>query len=335
MASRIAACVLGLTMALGAMPTANADPVEDFYRSHPVTMILGYSAGGTFDIFARTVGTYMQRYIPGRPTMVVQNMPGAGSLTATNYVYNISPKDGSVIAMVRAPVFEPLTGTNASAFDATKFTWIGNGLQELVVCAVLGNPQIKSAADATRISFTLAGSGPGSDDDMFSKALIKLLGFKGRLISGYPGGNEMNMAVQTGEVDGRCGWSWSGVLDMPDWQKVRPLVALTFKRSPELPDTPTIMEMATTERQKQILTVLVSAEVLGRPFLAPPNVPADRAAALRKAFDAAMKDPGLIADLTARHEAPTPNDWREVETLVKNLFATPKDVLEEAKALIN
>jgi tripartite-type tricarboxylate transporter receptor subunit TctC len=122
---------------------------------------------------------------------------------------------------------------------------------------------------------------------------------------------------------------------MPDWQKVRPLVALTFKRSPELPDTPTIMEMATTERQKQILTVLVSAEVLGRPFLAPPNVPADRAAALRKAFDAAMKDPGLIADLTARHEAPTPNDWREVETLVKNLFATPKDVLEEAKALIN
>jgi tripartite-type tricarboxylate transporter receptor subunit TctC len=338
MGTRIAQYLASVAIASALALPARGETVEEFYKSHPVTMILGYSSGGGFDLYGRTVAKYYGKYLPGHPTIVVQNMPGAGSLLASNHVYNVSPKDGSVVALVRAPVMDPLTGTSNTNFDSTKFTWIGNGMNELTICAQLNNPQIKSMADAQKYPFTMASLGPGSDEDMFTKVLNHLFGLKDKIVSGYPGGAEAVLAIERGEVDGRCGWSWSSLMiTRPDWvtsKRLQILASLSLERSPDLPDTPAITEFATTEKQKQILKVLIGCEMLGRPFLAPPGVPADRAAALRKAFDDTMADPAFIADRHAVNEVVNPVGWQYIDNLLKELYATPKDLIEETRAII-
>jgi tripartite-type tricarboxylate transporter receptor subunit TctC len=338
MVTRVASYLGSLVIASMLSLPAQADPVEDFYRKTPMTIVTGYTPGGGFDLYTRMLAGTIGKYIPGNPSIVIQNMPGAGSLKATNYMYSVAPKDGSTFALARAPVMETLTGTNSSTFEATKFTWLGNGTNELSICALLGNPRVKTMADAMKYPFTVAGSGPGSDEDMFTKILAKLFGLKVQLVSGYPAGAEMLLAVERGEVDGRCGWSYSSLkAAKPEWvteKKLKILTALSLERSPELPDTPSIMEFVTTERQRQILRLVISIQNLGRPFFAPPGIPADRAAALRTAFERTMKDPTFIAEMTARKLEVNPTGWREVDALLKEFEATPKDVIDEARAII-
>ena len=331
----VAVALLASTLSM----SAQAQSVEEFYKSRPLTVIVGYSPGGGYDTHVRSVMRYYGRHIPGNPNIVVQNMTGAGSLVATNHLYNLAPKDGSVIGMVRAPVLEPLTGTSASNFDATKFNWIGSGMTEFTVCALLGAPTVKTFADATKTPITLAGSGPGSDDDMISKMLIKLLGLKAKVVSGYPGGAEMQLAVERGEVDGRCGWSFTSIkLIKPEWiteKKLKFLASLSMERWPELPDTPSIMEIAQTDEQKSILKVAILSADLGRPFMAPPGVPADRVEALRAAFIKTIQDPEYVAEVTKRKETPTLVDGKRAEAIIKELFSTPPELLKQAKAIVN
>src|SRR5262245_60625272 len=287
-------CLAGLGLAAGLAAPAHADAVSDFYKDKTVTLIAGYSAGGGFDRYSRILANHLGRHSPGQPKVIVQNMPGAGSTRAASHLYNVAAKDGSVIALVRAPVIEPLVNSGAN-FEATKFTWLGSGASDLTVCALLGNPKVRTMADALTTQFTLGGLGPGSDEDMYSKILRKLFGLKIHLVTGYPGGAEMILAVERGELDGRCGWAYSSIkISKPDWiadKKIKILNVLALERSPELPDVPAIMEFATTERQKQIFRFILNAQTLGRPFAAPPGIPPDRAAALRKAFDDTMADP--------------------------------------------
>jgi tripartite-type tricarboxylate transporter receptor subunit TctC len=338
MATRVAN-YLGI-LVIASMPAwpAQADPVEDFYKKNPITIVAGYTPGGGFDLYTRMLAGHIGKYIPGNPSIVVQNMPGAGSLKATNYMYSVAPKDGSTFALARAPVMETLTGTSSSAFEATKFTWLGNGTGEFSICALLGNPKVKTMADAAKYPFTVAGTGPGSDEDMFTRILAKLFDLKAQLVSGYPAGAEMLLAVERGEVDGRCGWSYSSLkAAKPDWvteKKLKILTALSLERSPELPDTPAVMEFVTTERQRQILRLVINIQNLGRPFFGPPGIPADRAAALRTAFERTMKDPAFVADMTARKLEVNPMGWREIDTLLKEFEATPKDVVDEVRAII-
>jgi tripartite-type tricarboxylate transporter receptor subunit TctC len=317
---------------------AHADPVADFYKSHTVTMLVGYTTGGGFDLYARSVAAHIGKYIPGHPTVIVQNMSGAGSLKAANYIYNVAPKDGTVFGLVRAPVMEPIIGSHGAAFDATKFTWIGSGTSDLTICGFIGNPKIKTLTDAEKYPATVAGSGPGSDEDMFTKILDNLFGLKLQLVSGYPGGAEMLLAVERGEVDGRCGWSYSSIkITKPDWiaqKKLKVLAVLALERAPELPDAPAIMEFAKTERQKKILRLVLNCQIMGRPFAAPPNVPADRAAALRKAFEDTMKAPVFMAEMKTRKMEVSPLDWQKIDALMKELYATPKDIGDETKAII-
>ena len=319
--------------------SARADSVEDFYKHHPVTLVIGYAAGGGFDLYARNVARYLGKYIPGHPNVVVQNMPGAGSLVAANDIYNVAPRDGATIAMLRAPVMDALTGTSSSKFDATKFTWIGNGMTELTVCAQLNNPKVKTIADAQKYPFTMATLGPGSDEHMFTKVLNDLFHLKDRIVSGYSGSSEAVLAIERDEVDGRCGWSWSSIMiTKPQWvreKRLQVLATLSLTRSPELPDTPSIMEFAKTDRQKQMLKVLIECEALGRPFLAPPGIPPDRAAALRKAFEETMKDPGFIADRRKFNEAVSFVGWREINAVINQIYGTPKGLLEETRTIIN
>jgi len=328
----------GLLLAAALTQPARADAVEDFYKDRAVTIIAGYSSGGGFDLYARVVANHLGRHIPGQPRIIVQNMPGAGSMRAANHLYNVAPKDGTVISLTRSPVIEPLVGSSGAAFDATKFTWLGSGASDLTVCGLLGNPKVNTMADARQTQFTLGGLGPGSDEDMYSKILRKLFGLKIHLVSGYPGGAELTLAVERGELDGRCGWAYSSIkISKPDWiaeKKIKILNVLALERSPELPNVPAIMEFATTERQKQILKFVLNAQTLGRPFAAPPGIPADRAAALRKAFDATMADPALLAEMKAKKLDVDHIRWQGIDTLLKDLYSTPKDVVEETRAII-
>jgi tripartite-type tricarboxylate transporter receptor subunit TctC len=318
---------------------AHADTVADFYKNKTITLIAGYSAGGGFDLYSRIIANYLGKYIPGHPRIVVQNMPGAGSLRAASHVYNVAPKDGTAISLTRAPVIAPLLGSQGGAgFDATGFTWLGSGASDLTVCALLGNPKIRSMADAVQYPFTLGGLGPGSDEDMYTKILRKLFGIKAQLVSGYPGGAELVLAVERGELDGRCGWAWSSIkIAKPDWiaeKKIKVINVLALERSPELPDVPSIMEFATADRHKQILGFVLNAQTLGRPFVAPPGIPADRAAALRKAFEDTMADQAYLDEMKAKKLDVGPVSWRTIEALLKNFYATPPDVVEETRAII-
>src|SRR4051812_45542857 len=328
----------GLLLAAAVTLPAHADPVEDFYKDRMVALIAGYSSGGGFDLYARVVANHLGRHIPGQPRIIVQNMPGAGSMRAANHLYNVAPKDGSIISLTRSPVIEPLVGATGAAFDATKFTWLGSGASDLTVCGLLGNPKVNTMADAKQAQFTLGGLGPGSDEDMYAKILRKLLGLKIQLVSGYPGGAEMILAVERGELDGRCGWAYSSIkISKPDWiaeKKIKILNVLALERSPELPDVPSIMEFLTTEHQKQIFRFVLNAQTLGRPFAAPPGIPADRAAALRKAFDDTMADPGLLAEMKAKKLDVDHIRWPTIEKLLTDLYSTPKEIVEETRAII-
>jgi tripartite-type tricarboxylate transporter receptor subunit TctC len=313
--------------------------VANFYKGKTVTLIVGYTAGGGFDAYARIIAGYLGKYIPGQPTIVVQNMPGAGSARAASHLYNVAAKDGTVIALTRAPVIAPLAGqADSSDFDVSKFTWLGSGASDLTVCALLGNPKVKTMADALTIEHTLGGLGPGSDEDMYTKIFRKLLGLKAKLVSGYPGGAELVLAVERGELDGRCGWSWSSIkLAKPDWiteKKIKVLSVLALERSPELPDVPSIMEFVKDERHKQILRFVLNAQVLGRPFVAPPGIPEDRADALRTAFEDTMKDPGFLAEIKAKKMEVNPIRWSDIPPLLNDFYATPQDVVENTRSII-
>ncbi len=335
---KVTKCFGGLLLAAAAVLPAGADPISDFYKDRTVTLVAGYSAGGGFDLYARVVANHLGKHIPGHPRIVVQNMPGAGSTRAAGYIYNVAPKDGATISLTRAPVIAPLIGTTDAPFDETKFTWLGSGASDLTVCGLLGNPKVRTMADATQNEFTLGGLGPGSDEDMYAKILKKMLGLKIHLVTGYPGGAELILAVERGELDGRCGWAYSSIkISKPSWlaeKKLRILNVLALERSPELPDVPSIMEFAKDERQKQILKFVLNSQTLGRPFVAPPNVPADRAAALRKAFEDTMADPALLSEMKAKKLDVAPISWQAIERLLKDLYSTPKDVVAEARAII-
>jgi tripartite-type tricarboxylate transporter receptor subunit TctC len=317
-----------------------AQPVADFYRGKTVTLTVGYSAGGGYDTYARILAHHMGRHIPGQPTIVVQNAPGAGSMRAANTIYNVAPKDGTAFGMFgRGIALEPLIGTSPAQFEATKFLWLGSGTEEAAVVVIRAEKSIKTWADMLTKPFTVGGEGTGSDPDVYALMLKNVFGVKLRLISGYPGTTEMALAVERGEVDGRASWSWSSLKSLkPDWiaqKKINIPVQLNLHKSPDLPDVPLIGDFAKSERERQILKLVLSRQTMGRPFMAPPGLPTDRAAALRTAFDQTMKDPAFIAEARARGQEVNPVSGSEIESLLTELYATPKDVVEETKRAIN
>jgi tripartite-type tricarboxylate transporter receptor subunit TctC len=316
--------------------SAAADTVEDFYRGKTITLSVGYSPGGAYDGVARILAQYMPKYIPGNPTIVVRNAPGAGTLVLTNQLYNVAPKDGTQFGIVaRGMAMEPLIGKSNTQFDATKFTWIGSAANEISLCATYGNSAVKTWQDAQTKPFTVAGNGSGSDPDVFANVLSNLFGVKSRLISGYPGTNEISLAMERGEVDGRCGWSWTSIKsEKAQWiadKKLHLIVQLALEKAKDLPNVPLVMEAAKTEKQKQILKLVFSRQTMGRPFLAPPGVPRDRKDALRLAFDQTMKDSGFLADAEKRKIEINPVSGAAIDGLMVDLYRSSPDVVEAAR----
>jgi tripartite-type tricarboxylate transporter receptor subunit TctC len=330
---------LAIVFLLTQSPLA-AQGVADFYRGKTVTLTVGYSAGGGYDTYARILARHMGRHIPGNPAIVVQNAPGAGSLKAANYLYNVAPKDGTAFGMFgRGIALEPLIGSsNAAQFDATKFLWLGSGTDEAAVVVIWHTKQIRTWADMLAKPFTVGGEGTGSDPDVYALMLKNVFGVKLNLVSGYPGTAEMALALERGEVDGRASWSWSSLKSLkPDWiagNKVYLPVQLNLTKSPDLPSVPMIGDFATNDRQRQILKLVLSRQTMGRPFMAPPQIPTERQAALRKAFDETMKDPDFLAEAKARGQEVNPVSGPALEKLLAELYATPKDVVNETRKAI-
>ena len=333
--------ILSLIALVSALPRpARAQSaVADFYRGRTINLIVGYSAGGGYDTYARLLARYIGRHIPGNPQIVVQNMPGAGSLKAANYLYNVAPKDGATIGMFsRGMAMEPLIGASPTQFDAAKFTWLGSGTSEVSVFVTWHASGIKTWQDMLSKTFTVGGEGSGSDPDIYSALLKSAFGVKLKLISGYPGTSEVALAIERGEVDARASWSWSSLKTVkPEWiaeKKVYLPLQLNLTRSPELPDVPLLLDFATSERQRQMLMLVLSRQDMGRPFMAPPGIPDDRKAALRQAFDATMRDAEFLAEAKRRKQEVHPVSGAAIDALIAELYATPKDVVAETRKTI-
>jgi tripartite-type tricarboxylate transporter receptor subunit TctC len=316
---------------------AHANPVAEFYRGKNIALVIGYTAGGGYDLYGRVLARHMPKHIPGNPTIIPQNMPGAGSLKAANFIYGIAPKDGLTMGIVtRAMATDPLLGE--SKFDPRKFTWIGSTTSETSVCATWGTSTVKTWADMFGTAFTMGGSAQGSEPDSFTLLLKNVFGVHVRLVSGYPGGNDINLAIERGEVDGRCGWSLSSIKSQrPDWlrdKKINILTQLALRKHPDLPDVPLLLELTQTDEQRQIVKLVIASLVLGRPFFAPPGIPEDRKAALRQAFDETMKDPEFLQEAAKLDLEIEPVTATAINSLLADLYQTPKSAVEKAAAAI-
>ncbi|MPZ37073.1 MAG: hypothetical protein GEU95_03245 [Rhizobiales bacterium] len=325
-------------VALAAPAGAQAQSVADFYKGKNVTVIVGYSAGGGYDLYARALSRHMGKHLPGNPNFIVQNLTGAGSLNAANNIYNVAAKDGTVFGTFgRGLAMEPLIGTARAQYDATKFTWLGSGTNEISLCATWHTSPVKTWQDALKTTFAVGGEGAGSDPDTYAAFVRNVFGVKLKLVTGYHGTSDIILAIERGEVDGRCGWSWSSIKSTrPTWikeKKLNYLVHMSDVKAPELPHVPLVTDFA-NERQKRILRLVTSRQTMGRPFAAPPGVPADRAQALRRAFDATFKDPAFLAEAEKLKLEVNPVSGEDVAKLIAELYATPKDIVEEARAAI-
>jgi tripartite-type tricarboxylate transporter receptor subunit TctC len=281
----------------------------------------------------------MGKHIPGNPAVVPKNMEGAGSLRLANWLYNIGPKDGTAIGTIgRGTGFDVLLGNMKAQFDATRFNWIGSANNEVSVCVAWHTSGITRFEDMLTRPLIVGGTSSSADTDQFPKITNGVLGTKMKVITGYPGGNEVGLAMERGEVQGRCGWSWSSVKSTHQkWlneKRFAILAQLALKKHPDLPDVPLIVDLAKTDEQRKILELIFARQVMGRPFVAPPGVPRDRVEALRKAFMDTMNDKEFLADAEKAQLEITPVPGDQLEQLVRDLFATPPEIAKKASALL-
>ncbi|MEE8439228.1 MAG: hypothetical protein V3S07_06535 [Micropepsaceae bacterium] len=315
----------------------NAQSVEEFYEDNVLSLYIGFSVGGGYDAYGRILSRHIGKHLPGNPTVVPINMEGAGSLKLANWLYNAAPQDGSAIGIIsRGVPFEPLVGNPVSAlFDASQYTWIGSTTDEVSVCATWERTGITRFEQLFEKELIVGGTGSGADADVFPKIIKGVLGAKLRLVSGYPGGNDIEFAMERGEVDGRCGWSWSSIVATKqqwlDDGSINILVQLALHKHPDLPDVPLIMDLARTEEERAIFRLIFVRCVLGRPFLGPPNIPADRVAALRAAFDATMEDPEFLAEAMRARLEITPIAGEELQQLVADVYASPPEIVAKTR----
>ena len=319
---------------------ASARSVADFYAGKSINVLIGFTPGGGYDAYARTLSRHMGRYIPGNPRLLPQNMPGAGSLRAANYLYSVAPKDGTAIAHFAPGVmFEPLLGrpsAEAAQFDATKFTWLGSVSKEVSVCAFMASTGIRTWADMRSRKYIIAASGGGAESDVFPTVLKNMFNLPLKLVTGYPGGTEMILAMERHEADGRCGWSWTSLLSrsraLLDNRQINLTlqIALEKDKHPALAEVPLIVDLTNDPQKKAALKLIVSRQVIARPFAAPPGVPADRARALREAFDATMKDAEFLAEAKRLSLDVEPVTGAEVAALIRDVYASPPEAVKLA-----
>ncbi len=337
---RITGLALGAVAAAGialGMGSARADAVADFYKGKTVTIIIS-SGGGAYNIIARTVADHMPRHLPGNPTMIGRDMPGAGHVNATNFLYNNAPKDGTHIGTIGNTIPQhEVTDGKGVRFESAKFNWLGStGISNLMT-VVWHTAGVKTIEDAKTREVLSGGTGAGSGTVLYPTILNNLLGTKFKIIIGYRSASDIDLAMERGEMQARHGYSYGSFARAhPDWIESGKAyflyqVGLSEKMGP--PGVPLMMDLAQNEEQREIIRFFSRTVGLGRPYLAPPDVPADRLAALRAAFSATMRDPQFVADMNKRNLDLFPQDWQEVTENVLGIVNAPKALIEKAMAV--
>jgi tripartite-type tricarboxylate transporter receptor subunit TctC len=332
------AALIGAAAVLLTAGAAAAQSVADFYKGKTVTLTVGTDAGGGYDQYARTLARHMGRHIPGNPSFVTKNMPGAGGLQANNRIYRVAPKDGTEFGTAHRGIpILPLLG-QADDYDASKFTWIGSMNQEISVCYSWHTSPVKTFEDLRKTELIVGTTGKGADLSSFEQPLINLLGAKLKVIHGYEGGQNIDRAVEQGEIQGRCGVSWSSMKARnTQWIKdktVNILVQLGIGKHEDLPDIPTAQDFAKSPEDKIILDLLLTPQLIGRPYFAPPGLPADRARALRDAFNATLTDPELLAEADKQKLEIELIKGEQIEKLINQAYAAPAPVIAKAREAI-
>lgn len=331
-------CAAGLFQAAIAS-SGHAESVAEFYRGRTITLVVGSSAGGGYDHNARLFARFLTRHIPGQPQIVVQNMPGASSIVATDYVYSIAPKDGTVISTVQRPIpFARLSGDANIRFDVTKMNWLGSTTSEPGVVIAWATAPQKTAKDLFRMPMIVGGTGAGADPEIFAHALNNLIETKFQIVSGYPGQAETLLAMERGEIQGLANLSWTDVAAVrPAWitgRKVNLLMQVALTPAVDLPDVPLATEFAPDPRRRLILETILEMKQVGRPYFMAPAVPADRVAAMRAAFDETMDDPDYRRAVMEDHGTVDPVGGKAMQEMVTKLAAEPADFISAARAAL-
>lgn len=316
-----------------------AQPVlaDDFYKGKTVTIVTSTGSGGQYDIIARAVSRHMRRHLPGEPTMVVQNMPGGGNLLATNYMYNIAPKDGTVFATLHnSQTLQQVLGVGGVRFDAAKFNWLGSTGPENSSFIVWHTAGVTSFDDLLTKEVTVGATGAGSSLMTFPAVMNNVLGTKLKIVLGYRSSPEINIAIERGEVQARAFGLGSLFAEYGErWvkaKKINFIAQIGLKRDKDLPDVPTWLELAKTDEQRSIIKLISAPTALGKPYTAPPALPAERVDALRKAFAATLVDKAFRAEMKKLVIEIDPMSAAEVTKIVEDTLAAPPDIVEKAKA---
>jgi tripartite-type tricarboxylate transporter receptor subunit TctC len=322
-----------LALMLSASVARAADP---YFAGNTITINVAGTAGGLFDIMSRVLGEYYGRYLPGNPTIVVKDQPGGGGLVAGNSLYNVAPKDGTVLAYVGPIAMDPLLnpGTSQAKFDATKFTWIGSLGSSQSVLVIWNASPIKTVDDLFTKETIVAGTGAAATTDFYPKVLNDVLHTKFKLITGYGGSKETYIAIERGEAYGRFN-SWDALKSGNTWleeKKAFVLLQAAFRRHPELPDVSNVLDLAKTEEQQETLRFMVAPSEM-RPIAGPPGIAADRAKLMRDAFMKTVKDPAYVATANkAGIDTAQPMSGEELDQAIKTIYKTPKDVIARVAA---
>jgi tripartite-type tricarboxylate transporter receptor subunit TctC len=336
---RVLGTLFGLC-ALYTAGTAQAASAEQFYSGRRITMFLSTGVGGTYAAYALALAPHLSAHLPGRPRIVVDYMNGAGGIRAMNFLYSNAPKDGSVIGLVHSSVpFAPLYGIQGAQFDAMRMNWVGAMNASTGICVAWHESDIKTWNDLFTKDFFVGSSGAGAQMEILPQVINKLFGTRIKIIPGYPGGNDVFVAMERGEVDGRCGGLISGINSTrPDWfpqKKVSIPIQIALERNPLIPDVPALGEFARDQQTRQVLALVLSPMSMFGPIVAPPGVPAERVDALRTALERAMRDPAFIADAQKARIEIEYVSAQKLQGLLTTAYAMRPEVVRAAREAMN
>jgi tripartite-type tricarboxylate transporter receptor subunit TctC len=323
---------------VGAGPAA-ADPIADFYHGKTMTLVVGFSPGGDYDLRLRMVGRYIARYIPGHPTVVVNNMPGGAGVVAANWLANVAPRDGTAILAItqNLPGVQAMNSTPGIKYDVRRFNWLGNTTDTPDVINAWYTTGIHSIKDVMERELVVGATATASGSYLYPHVLNLVAGTKFKIVTGYAGGNNINLAMERGEVGGRGSNSWASWKSThPQWlaeHKIIILVQVGIKKNPELPDVPLMQDLAKNDMDRKVLAFLSAGTAISRPLVTTPDTPPERVEMLRRAFEATMKDPDFIAEAKKTKTDISPMTGPQAQAIAAATVATPRDVVERAKEL--
>ena len=339
MRSLPARAALSVIATLASALPARAQSPADFYRGRTIDLHISSSVGGGYDAYARMLARHIGRFIAGNPVVVPKNTEGAGGLRLANFLYNAAPKDGTTLATIyRGTVFDPLLGGKGAQFDATRFTYIGSTNDEVSVCVAWHTAGVARYEDVLARELVVGASAFSSDTYQFPKIANAVLGTRFKIITGYPGGNDIDLAMERREVQGRCGWSWTSLkATHRSWlseKKINVLFQMGLSKHPDLPDVPLILDLAESDLGRAILKLVFARQFMAWPYLAPPGVPHDRAAALQRAFMETMADKDFLADAERSSLEIRPVAGEDIQRLVSQIYETPAVVAQRAADML-